>query len=805
LENVRLDVKGLTNEADKKATVEISFDSDAREHFNHTGALQLTPLLVEGKVDIEALRPAGFRPYYQNTLAAEIRDGFLDVSTLYAVERKNDKTEIRLSELNAALRALRLEQPGYAEPLWRLPLLGVREAILDLGNRSVVIGKLEGRDGSGFIRRESDGTLNYARLIKKTAAPASPSPEPAKKDDSGWKIEAKQIALDRFRVNFEDRGASSPAKLNVSELSIHGQNFSTAKNQTGKATISTRVNNKGLLKLVGTVRANPAMAKFSVEGREVELLPFQPYFADQVNFLLTGGRAGTKGNLSFDASGKGPAKVGYEGNLELLDFATVEKNGSQDLLKWKSLNFGGIQFALEPMQLNISEISLADFYSRLIIGPDGKINLQNLAAAKNEAAPANTVAANEPPEMASPTAPTDRHITIGKINLAGGNINFSDFFVKPNYSANLTGVQGTISELKPEAPGDIELEAKIDNAAPVDVRGKINPLGESLYLDLKANATDIEMSPMSPYSGKYVGYGIEKGKLSFKVAYKVENRKLEAQNQIILNQLTFGERVESPEATKLPVLLAVALLKDRNGVIDVNMPIGGSLDDPQFSVGGIVLKLIINIITRAVTAPFSLLAAAFGGGSGGEELSYIEFDYGRADLTQTAQSKLKTLATAMNDRPALKLELSGRIDPINDLEGLKKTSIERKVKAQKLKELIRQGTTSKSPEEVNIEKAEYERFLKAAYSDESFPKPRNIVGLAKDLPVPEMEKLMLQHTKVTDEDLRELANRRAQVVKDRLLASGQVTADRLFVLAAKQVPAEDKEKAKTSRVDFALK
>ena len=166
----------------------------------------------------------------------------------------------------------------------------------------------------------------------------------------------------------------------------------------------------------------------------------------------------------------------------------------------------------------------------------------------------------------------------------------------------------------------------------MDIKGKLNPLSKELFLDIVADAREIELSPMTPYSAKYVGYGIEKGKLSFNVKYKLDNRKLTAENKIILNQLTFGEKIESPTATKLPVLLAVALLKDRNGVIDVDLPISGSLDDPQFSVGGLVLRIVINLITKAVTAPFSLIASAFGGGGSGEELSYIEFANGRASL-----------------------------------------------------------------------------------------------------------------------------------------------------------------------------
>jgi hypothetical protein len=521
---------------------------------------------------------------------------------------------------------------------------------------------------------------------------------------------------------------------------------------------------------------------------------------------LTGGRVGTKGKLIFGKNGEEPVKVGYDGDLQVDDFSTVETDGAQDLLKWKSLNLAGIQFALEPMQLRINEINLADFYSRLILGADGKINLQKLTPQKPEKKDAAETKAEKPAETPIAQPASEKRITIGKINLQGGNVNFSDFFIKPNYTANLTGFQGTISELKPETPGDIEIHAKLDNAAPVDIVGKINPLAKDLTLDIKIDATDIDLSPMSPYSGRYVGYGIEKGKLTFNVQYKVENRKLSAENKIILNQLTFGDKIESPDATKLPVLLAVALLKDRNGVIDINLPIGGSLDDPKFSVGGIVWQLILNILVKAVTSPFALLGAVFGGGSA-EELSHVEFDYGRASLNQAAQSKISAVAKAMSNRPSINLELSGRVDPATDLEGLKRVGIERKVKAQKLKELVRRGEAAKSVDEVQIEDSEYPQYLKAAYGEESFPKPRNLIGLARDLPVPEMEKLMMQYAKVSDDDMRLLGNQRAQAVRDALLATKLVTTDRMFVVAAKPLSAEEaaKIKAKPNRVDFALK
>jgi Domain of Unknown Function (DUF748) len=811
LDNLNIKVTGLTNEPGKKANVEISFESEGKEKISHAGTFQMTPLLADGKLEVNALRIGALRPYYDSALAAEVKDGLLDLSTQYSVASGETQPEIMLTELSANLRGFRLELPGQPEPLWRIASLALKDVAVDVAKKVVVIGAFEAKEGNGYIEREKDGKLNLARIAK----PGSPSPappSPAKSADSDWRIDAKQIALDRFKINVNDQGNATPVKSSISEISIRGQNFSTAKNQRGKATIRAKINNKGLLQLVGNLTVNPVNAKFTVEGQNIELVPFQEYLADKVNFLLTGGAIGTKGELAYETAADGAAKLNYQGSVQVDDFGSVEKVGAQDLLKWKSLALDAVHFNLQPFQLRIGDITLADFYSRLILGADGKMNLQKLTVqgesqkVEPEAAPAQTAEKTAPAPAGDAAAP--KAVTIGKINLQGGNINFSDFFVKPNYSANLTSVHGSISELKPETPGDIDLQAKLDEAAPVEIKGKINPLAKELFLDIVADARDIELSPMTPYSVKYVGYGIEKGKLSFNVKYKLENRKLSAENKIILNQLTFGDKIESPTATKLPVLLAVALLKDRNGVIDVDLPISGSLDDPQFSVGGLVLRIIINLITKAVTAPFSLLASAFSsGGVSGDELSYVEFAAGRATLDQTDQEKIATLAKALNNRPALKLDIIGRADPSSDLEGLKRVSIERKVKAQKLKDLANKGQAPRSLEDVQIDKSEYPQFLKAAYGDESFPKPRNIIGLAKDLPVPEMEKLMMQNAKASDDDLRQLANQRAQSVRDALLANGQIGADRLFVVAAKPLTAEEKAKLKgrPNRVDFTMK
>jgi hypothetical protein len=337
----------------------------------------------------------------------------------------------------------------------------------------------------------------------------------------------------------------------------------------------------------------------------------------------------------------------------------------------------------------------------------------------------------------------------------------------------------------------------------VDINGRLNPLAPVLFLDIEGRTRGVDLPRLTPYSVKYAGYPIVKGKLSMEVKYKVEEGKLAANNHLFVDQLTFGDRVESPTATKLPVLLAVSLLKNSKGEIDLNLPISGTLDDPKFSVGGLIIQVIVNLLTKVVTAPFTLLSAAFGGG---EELGYIEFAPGSAVLKEDQIKRLDTLAKALADRPALKLDIIGRVDPAAETDGIRRAKYEAKLKAAKVKSLVRRGSDAVDPASVAITAEERPTFIAAVYSDEDIPgKPRNFLGFAKSIPAPEMEALILAHLVVTPTDLRALANQRATVVRNRLEVQGKISRERLFLVEPKLTPEGIKDKGAKTRVDFSLK
>jgi uncharacterized protein involved in outer membrane biogenesis len=865
LQDVAANVKGLSNEPGRKAEVVASFNTDGLGTLNHTGTLQMEPLEAEGKVTSTGVRVGRIYPYIESLLNLEIADGTLDLDGGYKVAKNGDKLDIQVAGANATLKSLVLHYPGDKEPVAKVPVAEMRDISVDVGKKLVTIGETTSRDGVINARRDPDGTINLTRLIRqvetkdvKSAKVASPAegaaPEPP------WRIDVRRIAAENYAVTFTDRVPDPAVVTRLTKINVVTEGFSNFPGTRSMVRASAVLNGKGTIAANGPLVLNPFSTEMNIETKGLDFAFVQRYIEDRVNIIVTSGNLSTKGLLKASMPPDKPIAVAFRGSATVANFASIDRPTKQDFLNWKSLYVGGVDFVLEPLKVNVNEFALADFFARVILSAEGRLNLQDVMRAPGEAArsvtdveerrkrapaapasqapPANpldgaggemaAVTADAAASAASRSAPAGsgskragarqssaidetrrelaakmpENIRLGKITVQGGNVRFSDFFIRPNYNANLTGVGGAVSEMTPATPGDVELHGKIDNAAPVDIAGRVNALSPELFVDLKAEARDIELPPLSPYSIKYAGYGIERGKMSVKLKYLIENRKLAAENNLYLDQLTFGEKVESPTATKLPVLLAVALLKDRNGVIDIDLPISGSIDDPQFSVWGIIGRVILNLLTKAVTAPFTLLASLAGSK---EELSYVEFDAGRATLDQADEGKLKGLSKALDDRPQLKLDVAGRVEPEADREALRKLSTEQKVKQQKWADLRRQGMAPPTPDEVTVEKAEYEKYLRLAYRAEDFPKPRNVIGFVKDLPPDEMENLMYTNAKVTDEDLRVLANKRAQAAKDWIVEKGKVPAERVFLVAPKLSTEGITDKGKPMRVEFAIK
>ena len=787
------------------------------------------PYAIEGKtkifkdsretifnIVIEDLDLPFYLTYVPHELNITIPSGKLDVQSTLTFSMTPEKTPAVVVAGNVALRNFVLQDRGKT-PVAALKRLDVVMTALEPLQSKFHFARIALDAPELNVRRDKDGVINLTTLVEKKGGkpPAAANAKPAAAEKAMPTLILDDFELKGGRIAYRDDVPPEPISSLIQDIAIKGEKISTLKDSQGKLSLSMDLNKgRGAVAVSGPVGINPIFANLDVDLKRIRIRPFQEYFTDKFRVNFTDGDISAKGTVSASKPADRNVTVKYDGNLLLGRVATVDKVNGDDFVKFKSLFVNSISAGYNPLFVRIKDIALADFFARIIVNEDGTLNVKNVA--KPEAAAGEEDAEAEPaePEKKEEAEPGEkkeyvgdilaRNIEINRITLQNGTLVFDDRKIKPSFSSTLTELTGRVTGVTSitKKPADVDVRGKIGRYIPVEIAGKVHPFKENLFVDLKASLRDFNLSPLTPYSGTYAGYKIEKGSLSFDLKYLISDMKLDAENKVVIDQLTLGDRVESPQATKLPVGLAVTLLRDADGKINLDIPVTGRLDDPEFSVWRIVLQVIVNLLTKVATAPFALLGSLFGGG---EELSYIEFDPGMAALSEPSMKKVETLTKALKAKPALKLDIVGGVDLERDREGLIRYQFEKKLKAQKLNDLVRKGEKVESVDAIVIGKEEYDRYLKRAYSAEKFPKPRNIVGLEKGLPNEEMEKLMMTHITVKEDDLRLLAMKRAETVSEALRDKGEFEPGRIFVVEPKTLEPEAKKDVKKSRVDFKLK
>jgi uncharacterized protein involved in outer membrane biogenesis len=800
LSPIDLKVDHFSNGKDRRSAYMLTLKTEANENVNVEGELSVNPLLAEGNVKVKPIPLKKYSPYYSDKVLFDIEDGRADFSTRYMYVQGEKEPTMSLSGLSVTLENIRLRKGDETEPFIQIPTLSMKNTGLDLARRDVSIGEVSTERGMILVKRSKDGKLNLQQLFPPSAGPTAEQVQEGGDAvaEKPWQVKVARVSVDQYTAILEDKVPEDPATLRAEEVRLKAENLSTLKEEKGTLSLNLQFNQKGTVSIDGSLGIDPLVADMKVDLKEIPIDAFQPYFTDRIKILVQEGGVTTAGQLSVSPLEGNGTRLVYKGDSTVAHFVSIDKANAEDFLKWESLAFSQIDVGINPLYVHLGGIALTDFYARVIIYPDGTMNLQNISGQKKDqevSPPSGSRGTGQEPA---------KDIAIGLITLQGGHIDFADNHIKPNYSVNMVEIGGRISGLSPEEvkTAEVDLRGRLEGGAPLEIKGKINPLSKDLLVDLNVKFNDIELSPLTPYSDKYVGYTIEKGKVSMDLQYLIVKRKLESQNRIFFDQLTLGDRVESPEATKLPIHLAISLLKDPKGEIRLDLPVTGSLDDPKFSVFRVVMQIIGNLLLKAATSPFALLGAVFGGG---EQLENLEFDYGSADVKGPNENKVNTLIKIMQQRPGIKLDIEGHVDLEKDKEALRQLTFDRKIKAQKLKELVKQGQPAVSLDDVKIEPPEYPRYLKMAYKEEKFPKPKNFLGLNKDIPDPEMEKLMLTFIEIKESDLRTLATQRAEKVKELLTKSGNIEPERIFIVEAKTLAPEKKENVKDSRVIFRLK
>lgn len=792
---INLDMRDLATDADVPAEIRLDYVVEGGAKLNHEDRLRLKPFEFEGMLAFEPVDLAPYAPYVAVALpGGELREGRVDGVLRYRVTLAEDSApDVKLTVDRLAARDVALALKGRKEAALKLPRLDLSQAVVDVGARRVRVAELGVKGATVSAVRSKNGKLDLMSLVGRPAAKAQPA-------DPEWELAVDRLALEVASLRLEDRSVPNAVVTVVDGIDLKLEEFSTAKGNAANLELDSRINESGTLGVRGKLVLDPLKAALDVDLRGVDLLPLQPYVLEQTKIAISRGSLTTSGALELQAASEGGLVASFRGDLGVANFASVDKLNATDFLRWRALRLAGIDARLEPFSLDVEKVALEDFHTRLILDEQGQLNLREIQG--QEAAAAGALPADEQgvaEEQSGAAAPEGEArdtielpppsealppIRIGRIDLNGGNIAFSDRFIRPSYDANLTDMAGELVGLStdPATLARLELSGKVDKAAPVRVTGEFNPFRQDRHLDIVATVKDFELSGVSSYAAKYVGYGIARGKLSAELNYKIVDRELTASNQIFLDQLDFGDAVDSPDAVDLPVRLAASLLKNSRGEIDLHLPISGTLDDPQFSILGLVGKALANVVGRAATAPFALLASVV---DGAEELSELDLAPAAVAPGPAQEEKLETLAKALRDRPALRLEIAARADPVVDAEGIKQARLRQLVRAQKIKAMIARGVAAPAVDQVTVGPDEYPDLLQEVYREAEFDKPSNILGIVKDLPPAEMEALILANTAVAEAQLRALAQQRAQAIRDWLTSEGEVSGERIFLLEPK--------------------
>ncbi len=817
---IDLALKNVTNLPEKFAEYDLSLRLDKEVDFSSAGNFSIASQEAQASLKLAGLKLQKGWPYLAQFLTGPVQGnlGFSgDISFRKADGLTAENGNMTLRNLSARY--------GENEGL-KLALLAINGVTFSQKRNSLEVAELRLSQGDISLSREADGKISLQSLlippaqgpVPGPAQPAEASPASSAQQETGPALtyRIKRLQLDKFGAAFTDKSRPGKPRFTLRDTSLSLADLRGPEFTPAQLRFAATFGGETPLKASGEITPLPFRYRGEMSIGAMPLRDFEDYFPANLNVALLNGKLDTA--LKMDIALKDGAPTGsFQGNAGISAFHAIDGEDEEDLLKWERLQLDNVQGDLKPFSLAIGELAINRVYARIIVRKDGTLNLQHLLKKEEESSrkgpssegpskktePASPAPLPPAEAAAPPGTPETAQTTIGAVTILDGTISFTDNHLPQRYAATFYNLGGRVSGLSSaEATlADVDLRGNLENHSPLRITGRVNPLRTDPFIDLKVSFSDIELSPLTPYAGTYLGYTVEKGKLSLDLTYHIEKKKLNSENKILIDQFTFGNRVESDQATSLPVKLGLALLKDRRGEINLDVPVTGRTDDPEFSIWRLVFQVLKNLLVKAVTSPLALFSSLFGGG---HDLSAIVFSSGTAVLQASEEQKLSALAKGLNDRPALKMELAAYVDPEKDPEGYRVELLNRKVRNEKFLTLAKAGQIreGESAATMKILPEEYSQYLKAVYAKEKFPKPRNTLGLVIDLPDSEMSKLIVANTVIGEAELQALARERSSAVMDYLIQKGRVEAERIFQKNADIFKMPVQDKVTRSRVEL---
>ena len=781
-DSMDLELKNLSTLPDDNADMILVAVGPAGGRIDWSGTLSLVPIASTGKLKVTDGQMKVWWPYVRDALPLVLEDGVLNFSTDYSLNLSKE-TEMVLTNASASIAPFKINAPD-GRPLVRLERLDVSDTRVDLAKQQVVVGKINSRNLETWATREKDGQLDWQTLF---ATPATKAP--SKKEQvvtveapksapvapgKPWEVLLKDVELRDYRVHLADKEPKTPVALDIGPLNLNLQNFDSLNRSPFTLKLDTGVGKQGKLDASGDVNLSPVSARLKVTTKDIDLRIAQAYIDPFIRLELRSGMLGS--DLAVNLKSTEPLAFTVEGRAQVDQLHTLDTLKDRDFLKWQKLVLEDVKYQ-HGDSLSVTRVNFEKPYVRFMINDDRTTNIDDLLIPQPAGSTAKSTASKDKP----------LGIHIGAIAINDGSANFADFSLTPNFQTavqQLNGQIGTIDSRNAK-PAPVNIAGKVDRYAPVTIKGSVNPFDPMASLDIATSFKRVELTTLTPYSGKFAGYRIRKGRLNLDLHYMITKGQLKAENKLVVEQLQLGEKVDSPDAVDLPIKLAIALLKDTDGKISIELPISGDLNNPQFSVMPIIWQTVRNLVLRAAQAPFKFIGGLINGG-GAEDLGTVSFAPGSSELSPEAQKALTTLAQALKERPGLRLEIEGTAAQSSDGPFIAKERLEREFQYNYYKILQRRG--DKVPAKaglLTVPDDEKGPLLEGIYRTRLKQQPpAEWKDLSRDERAAKMTDALIDFWSKSEVLLRQLGQDRASSIKDFLVDKGQLADERVYFIDA---------------------
>ncbi|MFI8738461.1 DUF748 domain-containing protein [Ectopseudomonas toyotomiensis] len=767
-----LELHNLSTLAGDNAEMTMTASGPHGAQIDWRGQVSLTPITSSGSLSVSDGRLSTFWPYVRDALPLVLKEGQVDLSSDYRLDLSSG-TELQLSKIKVQLAPFAIDDP-QGKPLVRLQRLDIDNTSLDLAKQQVVVGQIRSQGLEAWAAREADGQLDWQKLFAKPESAKSEAAEPAEQagESKPWQVLLQDVQLRDYKAHLADRVPQQEVAVEVGPLNLDLKNFDSLGDKPFDLRLDTGLGKQGKLQAAGNVQLSPTSAQLKVATQDIDLRLAQAYLSPFIRLELRSGLLGS--DLDVQLKSTEPLALSVTGSAHVDQLHTLDTLRERDFVRWKQVRVGGLDYR-HGESLAIERVELDQPYARFVINENLTTNVSELIV------PQPTTPNESKADTGKPLA-----IRIGGIAINDGSANFADFSLTPSFATAVQQMNGRIGVLdnqKPQA-ASVDIQGKVDRYAPMSIKGKLTPFDPLNSLDIATSFRNVELTTITPYSGKFAGYRIRKGRLNLDLHYRIEKGQLNAENKVLVENLQLGERVDSPDAVDLPIRLAVALLKDTQGRIAIELPVQGDLNNPQFSVMPIVWQTLRNLVLRAAQAPFKFIAGLVGGSN--VDLSTVPFVAGSAELQGDARQALDTLAKALEERPNLRLEVEGQAAQSADGPLLAEQRLQREFRETWYKVLQRRGDrVPASPDELTVAEDEQAALLEGIYRARLKQQPpAEWAELDKEQRQQNMRKAVLDSWAQSKLLLRQLAQQRAATIKDYLVEQGGLYDERVYLIDA---------------------